>query len=451
MLVGGVALVCSLYGMLLTYVATGDPERLLNGATVGFYLAFSALGASTGASSTADFGGFDEAGVGFGSEFLPLVLALVPLAATWLVLRFGCRRLPMARERVLAYVAKVVVSFSAVVGILASVVSFGENGLDTTDATEGFLSEVSAGSAMFYGLLLSGVAGVAFLLGQGVLGTVIPWVQRSASAVRTLADGVIAYAGLAAVAGLLALGAALVTADSGTDRALLLLGLPVVGANLAAAATTVGMGGSVALADEGGLIDGGLDTHISLLRWGFPPESDAGAAPVPFFLMLVLAPVAVAWLTTRRLNGEQPQTEQEVLKVGFLAALGFAVTAWLAGLLGRMELVGFATDWDRSFGALVARPSASAALGLGLVWGLLGGLGAAFLWARRSGTPWQPAPDDAWATAPDGPAAPPTDPPTDRWASPSVRTDSACTACGMSADPTDAWCRACGQRLGPGT
>jgi hypothetical protein len=108
----------------------------------------------------------------------------------------------------------------------------------------------------------------------------------------------------------------------------------------------------------------------------------------------------------RRLEQTRPAREQEALAVGAYTAAGFAGAAWVLSLLGRilllaaiappgprgrsspmLALIGGGGD---GIGTLVAaRPNPVTVLFLALVWGLAGGLGAAFVWATRHGARWQ--------------------------------------------------------------
>src|SRR5205085_2636093 len=129
------------------------------------------------------------------------------------------------------------------------------------------------------------------------------------------------------------------------------------------------------------------------------------AAPFWLFAALVLAPAAVAAVVWRRLQGTRPTDEQAALKIGALTGAGFAATAWLAALVGRITVLGaagrmtggwfgYAPQTIAHFGPgqsgvlVVLRPNPMAVLGLGLLWGVVGGLGAAFLWASRHQAGW---------------------------------------------------------------
>jgi hypothetical protein len=181
------------------------------------------------------------------------------------------------------------------------------------------------------------------------------------------------------------------------------------------------------LVDAGmGAALGGVSGHTSLFHYGLPAGPDAGAAPGWLFVALVLAPAAVAAAVWRRLERDRPADEQGALAVGAATAVGFAATAWLAALIGRIVLLaavtvprdglGSALQFTPlpaqagrvSVGTLVAlRPNPAAVLGLGLLWGLAGGLGAAFLWASRHNARWQ----ISGAAPAAGPAPPPPPPP----------------------------------------
>src|SRR5581483_9578927 len=97
-----------------------------------------------------------------------------------------------------------------------------------------------------------------------------------------------------------------------------------------------------------------------------------------------------------------PANEQRALATGAVVAGGFGVTAWLAALIGRITLVAYVgPNRDRGWFsappaelrrsvhgiAVVARPDPGSVLGLGLLWGLIGGVGAAAVWAVRRRAP----------------------------------------------------------------
>ena len=168
------------------------------------------------------------------------------------------------------------------------------------------------------------------------------------------------------------------------------------------------MGGSVAYQSASSA--GGYSTgHVSLFHAGFPPGPDAGSAFVPFFVLLFAAPLLVGWLVIRRLNHERPLEQRRVLGIGLEAAIGFAVVSFVAAWLGRVLFSGAAarhaaTRADGFALAVQLHPSLLAAIGLGLVWGLIGGLGAAFWWGTKHGVRWSIG---APATAGTGPASTP--------------------------------------------
>jgi hypothetical protein len=122
--------------------------------------------------------------------------------------------------------------------------------------------------------------------------------------------------------------------------------------------------------------------------------------------VLLVAPAAVAAIVWRRLEHERPTQEQDALAVGAATAVGFAAAAWLFALVGRIALLaaiappnsqGLAANAlallrGRGGGIgtlLAAEPNPVSVVFLALLWGLAGGLGAAFLWASRHNARWQ--------------------------------------------------------------
>jgi hypothetical protein len=374
LVVGGVALVSALYGVVVGLAATGRASAVGPGAGLGSFLSFGWLGAAVRVSTT----GADRV-LAFETRFLPLAGVLVPAAVTWAVLRY-CRPRLRRPENVVAFVAKVSVAVALVVVVLARLTSTGQ-------ADQGLASRVDAGPAGLFALLVVGLAGAAFLTRVGAV---------SAGA-RPLPPIIIAALAGARAWGLavvfmtaLTLTAAVAAADSGTERALLLLGFPVLGLNLGVQAVSVAMGAAVRLVAVGPAEVGGIPPpgagHVSLLHFGFPPEPGAGAAPAAAFLLLALGPALVAWSLGRELRRRPPEEEQDALAAGFAAAGGFAAAALAGAVASSIWLMAVASDLSRPGGMLVARPSVVGTVGLALVWGLVGGLGAALVLARRRGS-----------------------------------------------------------------
>jgi len=187
---------------------------------------------------------------------------------------------------------------------------------------------------------------------------------------------------------------ALILTGGAHEQTGILFGFPIVGFSFGSALVDGAMGAGL----------GGVSGHTSLAHFGLPAGPQAGAAPVWLFTALVLVPAAVAVTVWRRLERERPADEQGALTVGAVTGVGFAVAAWLAALVGRIVLLASVgrIGWFAiapqaappevrgaagTLGAL--RPNPAAVLGLGLLWGLAGGLGAAFLWASRHNARWQ--------------------------------------------------------------
>ena len=392
LVVGGVAVASALYGVVLAVAATGRASAIGPGAGLGSFLSFSWLGAAARASTT----GTDRV-IAFETRYLPLAGVVVPAAVTWAVLRY-CR--PRLREpgNVVVFVARVAAAVALVVAVLARLTSTGLRGPNAVVGEPdggGLASHVDAGPAAAFALLVVGLAGAAFLARDGSA-----WPERSGGAlsaggrplpplaIAALA-GVRAWALAVVFMTALAVTAAVAAADSGTERALLLLGFPLLGLNLGVQGVSVAMGAAVRLVAVGPAEVGGIPPpgagHLSLLHFGFPPEPGAGAAPGAAFLLLALAPALVAWSLGRELRRRPPGEEQDALAAGFAAAGGFAAAALAGAVASSIWLVAVASDLTRPGGMLVARPSVAGTLGLAFVWGLVGGLGAALVVARRRG------------------------------------------------------------------
>ena len=373
LVVGGVAVASALYGAVLALAATGRASAIGPGAGLGSFLSFSWLGAAVRASTTGA-----ERVLAFETRYLPLAGVLLPAAVTWAVLRY-CRPRLRRPESALAFVVKVTAAVALVVAVLARATSTGS-------AEQGLASRVDAGPAALFALLVVGLTGAAVLARHGALAGGPEAVPVLATAVLA---GVRAWALAVVFTTALVLTAGVAAADSGAERALLLLGFPLVGVNLGVQGVSVAMGAAVGLeaagpAEVGGIAPPGAG-HVSLLHFGFPPKPGAGAAPVAAFGLLALAPALVAWSLGRELGRRPPEEEQDALAAGFAAAGGFAGAALAGAVASRIWLMAAASDLTRPGGMLVARPSVGGTLGLALVWGLLGGLGAALVVARRRG------------------------------------------------------------------
>lgn len=360
------------------------------GAAVGSHLAFAAFGARTAAGCGGEHGAVLAMG------FLALPWAVMAGVATEAALRFGWRRLPEDRGRRIAYAGKLALAGGVALGVIAGLVARGE----PTRLSSGFASSLNGGEVWFYSSVLIWFWAWVGLRRRGLVLFSSPGRPETA-ALRKLRpsarDGVAVFATLAAGLAVLGLVFGLVVADGGPERIGLLFGFPVAGLSFGAVLVDGAMGAAL----------GGVSGHTSLFHFGLPAGPDAGAAPGWLFVAMVLAPAAVAAAVWRRLERERPADEQGALAVGAATAAGFAVTAWLAALVGRVVVlaavnrsVGGVFDLGpetqdllvrrESIGTLVAlRPNPAAVLGLGLLWGLAGGLGAAFLWASRHNARWQ--------------------------------------------------------------
>jgi hypothetical protein len=377
LLLGSLFAASALYGGIVAMVAATDVGVVIDGITVGAYLAFSAFGVETGAFSPGAPGAYAA------TQFVPLPWVAMAVAATVLAMRFAFARLDGDRTSVLAFAGKLAVATGILAGILAALLSFGGDG----SAAGSFRAEVAGGTAWAYTTVLVGIVALVAVHRRGI--PVLP--DRVTPQLRGLAS--IAFEGAKAFA-LMALGmaavvlvASLIVLDTGAERLSTLLGTVFMGVTMGVVGAAYALGAAIGLASG----------HTSLLHFGFPPQADAGAAPVPFFLLLAVAPALVAWTVLSRLDRDQPASEQDATKTGFLVAIGFAATAWVAALLSRVVLGAGVLGGDGASVFLVARPSPAGVIGLGLLWGLVGGLGASYYWARQRGVGWKGA---AAGTAP---------------------------------------------------
>ena len=457
----------AVYGGLLSVAVTTSFETLVDGVTAGAYLAFSAFGIKTG---FAHFpASFSEGPIAVATQFLPLPWLALSVGATVVALRFAWPRLAGDRGSVLAFCAKLAITAGIVMAVLASVLSVGDD-----SSSRGIRAEVSGGEAWLYVTAIVAITALVYAHLRGVSVLRKPWKPQFGDIVRVALDGVRAYALLVGVMAAIAIVGSIVVVDSGGARLGVVLGTPVVGITIGVVGAAFAMGSAIGL--ESG--------HASLFHFGFPPDFDAGAAPIPFFLLLLLAPAAVAWITLRRLEAERPTSEQDVMKVAFVIGLAFAACAWVVSLVSQVNLAAGVSGGGGDDGTgigLAARPSIAGVLGVGLLWGLAGALGAGFLWARQQGIGWQsaaavPGPPPAYPPPPaDSPPAyppPPADSPPDsppepagrQWPPPDYRPPrpgftrpppaspsdptiiDACAACGSPLTPTDELCPGCGQR-----
>ena len=421
------------YGAVVALAASGG-DAVVSGAIAGAYVAFSAFGAASGA-----FRGTEDSIVQFATAFLPLPWVLVPVLAMWVALGFGYPRVAPQRPARLAFVAKVAVVFGVLAGIMASVLSLGDFGAEP-DAGE-LVSKVSAGSAAFYAILILGLTGLVYLLRRGDLRSLDTRLSQLAAKTRVLLEGAKAFALLVTVMAAITLVAALIAADSMAERLVVLLAIPFLVVNVGIAGAVLAMGGSVGLGEAPGedseFVAGVITDHLSLFHWGFPPGIDPGSAPPYLLVLLALAPLAAGWMAYRWLQRRPATTENDLWSVGFLVALGFALASLVAALFGRILLSGFTDDFDRG-GILFARPSVAAALGLGLLWGIVGGLGGALFWGRQKGMTVisRAAPSMREAA----PGTPPGTPPV-------ASHSTTCRSCGSPTDASARFCEACGSPL----
>jgi hypothetical protein len=378
----------ALVGLVAAVAVAGSFAAAPCGAAVGSHLAFAAFGARTAARC----GG--EHGAVLATGFLPLPWAVMAGVATDAALRFGWRRLPEDRVRRIAYGGKLALACGVALGVIAGLVARGE----PSRLGSGFASSLNGGEVWFYSSALPWFWVWVGLRRRGMV-VVASAGRRESSPLQRFrspaGEGVVVFATLTAGAAVVGLIFALAVADGGAERIGVLFGFPVMGLSFGAVLVDAAMGAAL----------GGVSGHISLFHFGLPAGPGAGAAPGWLFVALALVPAAVAAAVWRRLDRVRPADEQGALTVGAATAVGFAFTAWLAALVGRVVVLaavnrsatgplgypgGGGPDFRSSVGSLVAaRPNPAAVLGLALLWCLAGGLGAAFLWASRHNARWQ--------------------------------------------------------------
>ena len=389
--------VAALYGTVAGVATAGNLRAAPYGAALGSHLAFAAFGARAAVS----FG--TENGSALGLQFLPLPWAVVGGLAMRAALRFARPRLPDDRRRRIGYPVKLAVAGGVALGILAGLLDQG------SEAGPGYRSELNGGEVWFYATVLLLLWGWFWLHRDGYrLGPSLPAGYRPLA--RQAKEGAIAFLVVSAAFAFVGLVFALVAVDRNGAQVALLFGVPVVGLSFGAAMADFAMGAALGL----GSLFGQPVGHLSLVHFGLPPAPDAGAAPVWLFVVLLVAPAAVATIVWRHLDRVRPTQEQDALAVGAAVAVGFAAAAWLLALVGRIFLLAAIAPPGESAHALAllrgrgsgigtlvaAQPNPVSVLFLSLLWGLAGGLGAAFLWASRHQARWQ-------VGAGDRPAPPP--------------------------------------------
>ena len=404
--------VSALYGAVAGVAASGKPGVAPYGAAVGSHLAFAAFGARAAVS----FG--TKNGSSLAIQFLPLPWAIVGGLAMGAALRFARPRLPDERRRRIAYAVKLAFAGGVALGVIAGVAD------QRSRPGFGYQSQINGGEVWFYATVLLLLWGWFWLHRAGYrLAPALP--ADLGPLARRAGEGALAFLAVAGAFGFVGLVFALVVVDRNGAQVGLLFGVPVVGLSFGAAIADFAMGAALGL----GSLFAQPAGHLSLAHFGLPPGPDAGAAPAWLFVVLLVAPAAVAAVVWRHLYRVRPTQEQDALAVGAATAAGFAGAAWLLALIGQVALVaavappGARSDLEDAIGLLrgqgpgigtlvAAQPNPISVLFLALLWGLAGGLGAAFLWASRHNARWQvtgssdPAPP---------PATPPPEPGTSAW------------------------------------
>jgi hypothetical protein len=399
--------VSALYGTVAGAAASGKLGAAPYGAALGSHLAFAAFGARTAVS----FGTKNPSALAL--QFLPLPWAVVGGLAMGAALRFARPRLPGERRRRIAYTAKLAVAGGVALGVIAGLLD------QRSQAGSGYRSELNGGEVWFYATVLLLLWGWFWLHRQGNgLGPALPAGYRPLA--QRAMEGAVTFVVMAAAFAFVGLVFALVVVDRNGAQVGLLFGVPVVGLSFGAAMADFAMGAALGL----GSLFAQPAGHLSLAHFGLPPGPEAGAAPAWLFVVLLVAPAAVAAVVWRHLDRLRPTQEQDALAVGAATAVGFAGVAWLLALVGRIAVLaatappGSRSDLEGAIGLLggegagigtlvAAQPNPLSVLFLALMWGLVGGLGAAFLWAARHNARWQVT---AGGVVGGGPSAAPSSP-----------------------------------------
>ena len=387
----------ALFGMAAAVAVSRSGQAAACGAGVGAHLAFAAFGARVAVRCGSEHGAV------LGLSFLPLWWALAAGVATEAAVRFAWPRLVDDRRRRIAYVAKLALATGVVLGVIAGLVNGGGGGSD-------FVSSLNGGEVWFYASVVTWFWG-RLALRRRALRVLPPLPARLAPFARSLrvaGDGALVFGVMATGLAVFGLAFALVVADGGRARTGLLLGFPVVGLSLGVAVADAAMGAALA----------GIRGYTSLFHFGLPARPDSGAAPAWLMVALLIAPALVAAGVWRRLERDRPADEQGALTVGALMAAGFAGAAWLAALIGRVAVVAYVGRPQNPLslpqivghlgagrlglvGAIVViGPKPVSVLGLSLLWGLAGGLGAALVWAALHGVRWTPGQEAGEAEPP---------------------------------------------------
>ena len=452
------------FGALWGLAATTKLGGLVSGALTGGFLSFGMFGIETAAVRIASDG---ESSFFIAIKTLPLPLLLVPLFALFQAIRYSWSRVNRHPENLLALVTKIALIVTVATTILASLLSLGDTSEDSFGEGSQFVSKVSSGSAAFYPFLILFAAGVAVLLWRRVpiAGGRVNRVVNS-DAARSFGVGALLFLGIAVVLSPVVLIGDIVAADDGKDKLYTLFNFFVSGVNKGVGAAVFAMGGAVARAGS----------HLSLFHWGAYESPADGNAPAPLFLLLAVAPVAIALLGLKWFERSAPDNEQGVVRTAAAGVGGFVIASWLLSLATALA---FTENVESA-------PSPRSAFGLALVWSCVGFGVAAALWTQRSGLRWSSLQsgsaggeydwdEQSWPTFPTARGARAADetyeahetyetdhvdepapaaaedwspaPPPPSAAAPLPRAKANCTNCGARLDGA-AFCRSCGASAG---
>lgn len=413
-IVFAVVLVSVAYGAIVGGIVEGSEGEVLDGvvegARLGLYLAFTVTGATVEAGSTT---------MGFTSSFLPITLTAFLWVVASRTTAFAVPRLPDDRASRIVFVLKVAVGSAVAVSLAGAAL--------TLDSGADFQASIDIANA---GIVTGLVVLAASLWRLAKLGTFSEIGVALSARLAPVRLGLVAFLLAAVLSTGVALGVATYDATP-ADGVLMWALLPFLGLNLLLSVGLFIQGAAVgyATADQQATsLDQPMDDHMSVFHLGIVSD---GASPGFLVAVLVVVPIALGILVYRHLSKRQVSSEQQALRVGFAATVGLILTNVVAAVIGQVGLSGDLGSYERSGGFVITEQSMVAAIGLGAIWGLIGGLGAALLWSRIHRADKQDVPEDEQDMPADQPAA----------------ESKTCDSCGSAQRPTAAFCSSCGSEL----
>jgi len=379
----GAAVVGAIFGLAVGLVNEGFSTNALLATLSGVWLPFAALGSNTlVALSNGD------QGVLWGTAaVMPVPLFGLALSVRGLVRRASARTAQLPAVQI-ALAVKVALLFAVAIGIAASVLGIGDFDADNDSSGFNVVSTVSIAKCVIWGFLVVFAAAVSLVPASRWARSA--WTPRLKRA-QAVAVGAAAWFALIVFLGGIVSVVGVANAN-GTEERLSAAALAPLGVgNAGVVASSVALGGSVAipqgasLGDIDSLDEAQTDSHVSLLQFGLTRGSDE--APIWAWPILVLPPLFAGvatflWFRRRSVNGASGILLEAVGVAG-----GFVVTAWAgamfapslaAAFIGGEEFVGLSR-------VAVARPAVPSTFGLALLAALVGVAIAASLAARRQG------------------------------------------------------------------